>query len=120
VLYGPGAKRDDVVTVASTPLIIYAANYARVLSISQTSGVLHSESIAGNRVLEYTAAGSNTDKNASVLSDVRMGAGKTAGACAACRAAGVGLEFLAAKKHSRKGAAKCQQIREEWRAANSE
>ncbi|CAB1114574.1 unnamed protein product [Ectocarpus sp. CCAP 1310/34] len=71
-------------------------------------------------MLEHTAAGSNTEKNANVLSDVRMGAGKTKGTCAACRAAGVGLEFLARKSHSRKGAAKCDAIREEWAQANAQ
>ncbi|CAB1101939.1 unnamed protein product [Ectocarpus sp. CCAP 1310/34] len=64
---------------------------------------------------DYTAAGSDTSKNAIVLADVRTG-GKKARVCAECTAAGVGLQFLADKQHQRKGQKICRKVREEWAA----
>lgn len=121
-----------VLTISPTPVVLLSESIAgnRVfqlvcwtntfntyLSMEELEGLID-ENPEEDVVLEHTAAGSNTEKNASVLTDVRMGAGKTGGTCASCRAAGVGLEFLATKKHSRRGASKCDQIRKEWAAAN--
>lgn len=58
----PDASREVVVTLASALQIIYGANYTPVLSISQTSVVLHSETIAGNRVFQ-AVCWTNTHNN---------------------------------------------------------
>ena len=66
------------------------------------------------------AAGSNTDKNAELTSEVRMGRarvrakGSEGGVCSACLGAGVSRAFLLSNRHARKGPKICPAITQKW------
>lgn len=68
---------------------------------------------------EHTSAGSNTDKNAELALEVRMGGEgqgrRGGGVCAVCLGAGVTRAFLLRKKHARKGPKICTDIQSKWR-----
>eukprot|EP00752_Nemacystus_decipiens_P002648 g2478.t1 len=68
---------------------------------------------------EHTSAGSNTDKNAELASEIREGGAargrREASVCAACLGAGVRRDFLLSNKHARKGPKICLAIQKKFR-----
>ena len=63
---------------------------------------------------EYTAAGSNTERNAEVAVDVRMGSEVEGTGCETCLQNGVGRAFLLSENHKRKGSRKCAEMHSKW------
>lgn len=83
----------------------------------QRGGTKRSKSGSGGVLPEYTAAGSNADKNDKVASDVRMGPAPTAvKVCGGCLDANVGYDFLLAAKHTRRGNVICRETLTKWHA----